>query len=330
MKKKASIAGILFSLIALSIVTSSSLADVSFEVDIYKPAEAYNGTTLLADNFNRQQPRIIEIDMNGEIVWEYDLPGNLKRYTNPGFDVELLPTNTVLFLLPGKGIYEINRDGQIIWSHLDPKVSHDADRLPGGNTIYVFGHNDQTNDAQVKEIDAKGNLVWSWHAKHEFKKEPYEDIFNQGWTHTNAVTRMNNGNTLISPRNFNCLLEVDPDGGVVDIIGEEYLEHAHDPEILPNGNILVANHQQPHSAIEIDKNTDTIIWSFDIPEKKVWPVRDANRLPNGNILITGTAVLLEVTPEGEIVWRLKVNNPGFRTPKDAPALGFYKAQRILK
>jgi hypothetical protein len=51
---------------------------------------------------------------------------------------------------------------------------------------------------------------------------------------------------------------------------------------------------------------------------------------DGNILITGTAVLLEVTPEGEIVWRLKVNNPGFRTPKDAPALGFYKAQRIRK
>lgn len=330
MKKKVSITSILCSLMALSIGTSSSFADVSFEVDIYKPAEAYNGTTVLADNFNPQQPRIIEIDMHGDIVWEYDLPGNLKRYTNPGFDVELLPTNTLLFLLPGKGIYEITRDGHIIWSHLDPNVSHDADRLPSGNTIYVFGHNDQPDDAQVKEVDANGNLVWSWHAKHEFKKAPYEDMFNQGWTHTNAVTRMDNGNTLISPRNFNCLLEVDPNGDVVDIIGEEYLEHAHDPEILPNGNILVANHQETHSAIEIDKQTDTIIWNFDIPEKKVWPVRDADRLPNGNILITGTAVLLEVTPEGDIVWRLKVNNPGFQTPKDAPALGFYKAQRILK
>ena len=148
--------------------------------------------------------------------------------------------------MPGHGIFEINRKGRLIWSHLDPKVSHDADRLPNGNTLYVYGNNDQKTDAQVKEVDPKGKLVWSWYAKGEFDRPPYQDVYDQGWMHTNAVTRMANGNTLISPRNFNCLVEVDPQGHVTRIIGEEYLRRQHDPEVLPNGNILVANHDTPH------------------------------------------------------------------------------------
>jgi len=266
--------------------------------------------------------------MKGEIVWEYALPSHLRRYTNPGFDVELLQNNTVLFVLPGKGIYEINRKGKIVWSHLDKKVSHDADRLPNGNTLYVFGNDDKKSDAQVKEVNPKGDIVWSWYAKDEFDKSPYSNAHRQGWTHTNAVTRMANGNTLISPRNFNCLVEVDPKGKVVRIIGKEYLERQHDPEILPSGNILVANHQKPHEALEIDAQTEAIVWRYPIRKRKAWPVRDADRLPNGNTLITGTTVLIEVTPDKEIVWRLKLKNVEFRSRKDAPALGFYKAQRV--
>ena len=73
-----------------------------------------------------------------------------------------------------------------------------------------------------------------------------------------------------------------------------------------------------------------IVWRFAIPKRRVWPVRDANRLPNGNTLITGTTVLLEITPDKEIVWRLKLKNVKFRSRKEAPALGFYKAQRVTR
>jgi hypothetical protein len=36
------------------------------------------------------------------------------------------------------------------------------------------------------------------------------------------------------------------------------------------------------------------------------PVRDANRLPNGNTLITGTTKIIEVTPKNEIIWQLSL------------------------
>jgi len=304
-------------------------ADPDITVARYVPSKACNGTTLLADNHRRNRPSIIEIDMQGRVIWEYVLPTSLQGYTNPGFDVELLPNNNVLFVLPGKGIYEINRKGKVVWSLLDPKVSHDADRLPNGNTLYVYGNDDKKTDAQVKEADPSGKLVWSWYAQAEFDKPPYQDIYDQGWTHTNAVTRMASGNTLISPRNFNCLVEVNPQGQVVRIIGEEYLHHPHDPEVLPNGDILVANHNKPHEILEIDPTSEKIVWRFAILQRGMWPVRDADRLPNGNILITGSTHLVEITPEKELVWLLELN-VSFRSPREAAALGFYKAERITR
>jgi uncharacterized protein (UPF0248 family) len=307
----------------------NGMADPDIVVDIYKPEKAFKGTTLLPDHHDPRRTRVIEVNMKGEIIWEYLLPRELRRYTNPGFDAELLPNNNILILLPFYGLYEINRKGDIVWSHLDTKISHDADRLPNGNTIYVFGGEDEIDDAQVKEVNPQGEIVWKWFAKDHFYTTPYKDIYHQGWTHTNAVTRLKNGNTLISLRNFNLIAEVDPKGKVVNIIGKGFLQHQHDPEVLPNGNILVANHDFPQEVLEIDPESDSILWRYVLRDRRrTWPVRDADRLPNGNTLITGSAVIIEVTPEGEVVWRLRLRNVTFRSPREAAGLGFYKAQRI--
>src|SRR4030042_810511 len=102
----------------------------------------------------------------------------------------------------------------------------------------------------------------------------------------------------------------------------------HDPVLLPNGNILVANHQKPHRAIEVDLNTGKIVWQSPEFERDAIPVRDANRLPNGNTLVTGTTKIIEFTTEGEIVWQLKLKGVYFANQRDRPRLGFYKAERI--
>ena len=74
------------------------LIDSDITVTKYVPDKACNGTTLLADNHRRERPTIIEIDMQGRVIWEYAIPPSLGEYTNPGFDVELLPNNNVLFV----------------------------------------------------------------------------------------------------------------------------------------------------------------------------------------------------------------------------------------
>lgn len=322
---------IAFSLVACAFLSYARIAysaDPAFYVDVYIPEKAYNGTTLLPDHHDPQNTRVIELNMKGEIVSEYVLPAHLRQYTNPGFDAERLPNNNILIVLPKKGVYEIDRNGSTVWSHWDSKISHDADRLPNGNTIYVFGDEDQIDDAQVKEVNPQGKIVWSWYAKNHFNTPEYRNIYGQGWTHINAVTRLENGNTLVSLRNFNSLVEVDPQGEVVKIIHQDFLEAQHDPEVLADGNILLANHGNPQEALEINRDTGEVIWRFPVLKRQAWPLRDADRLPNGNTLITGSTVILEVTPEQEVVWRVLMKDFIISSPREAPAKGFFKAQRL--
>ncbi|UCD27979.1 MAG: aryl-sulfate sulfotransferase [Planctomycetota bacterium] len=341
-KSRVWLLGSLAILIVCLVVDGCAITEVGpgeIYVDIYDSTKACNGTTIFADLSNQTRPRIIEVDMQGTIVWEYLVPQDLKQYTNPGFDVEVLANNNVLFVLPGKGIYQIDRAGKVVWSHMDTKVSHDADRLVNGNPIYVYGKNDTVNDAQVKEINAQGGLVWSWYAKDHYYVEPYIAIENQGWAHTNAVTRMSNGNTLISPRNFSLTVEVDTAGQVVWSIDWTTLYGGtfpvgydpHEPEIHSNDHLLVClQHDTPYQVVEIDRATNQPVWEYY--REGLRTSRDCDRLPNGNTLIVGVlepaqdSVIFEVTPEKEIVWQLKV--------KDVPATKrpgwFYKAQRICQ
>ena len=302
--------------------------DPDFIVDISVPDKIQPGTTILADNHNAEHPRIIEVNLLGGIVWEYPLASELKQFTNPGWDVEVLQNGNILTVLPRNGVYEINRDKQVVWKYLNSKVSHDADRLANGNTLIAFGGGDTAGDAQVKEIDPAGNRVWSWYAKDVFSGAEYTGISNEGWTHTNAVTRLESGNTLISLRNFNVIAEVDQEGKLVRTIGKGLLKEQHDPLILSNGNILMANHGEPESAIELDPSGN-IVWQYMIRNRGSWPVRDANRLPNGNTLITASDRIIEVTPDREVVWQFRLAAGPF-TDKTAPARGFYKAERISK
>jgi hypothetical protein len=305
------------------------VADPDFVVEVYDKDKAMDGTTLLADNHNTDKPRIIEVNMLGEIIWEYDIPEDLKKYTNPGLDIELLSNNNILFVLPGNGVYEVNRNKTIVWSYKTTKISHDADRLSNGNTLFVFGNNDLMSDAQVTEVNPQGQIVWSWYTKDYFNKEPYASAKDQGWTHTNAVSRLSNGDTLISTRNFNMVVEVNQTGEVVKTIGEGIMVEQHDPVLLANGNFLFANHGTPEKAVEID-SADNIVWEFAISDSKQWPVRDANRLANGNTLITTTTKIVEVSKDKEIVWALAIKDTSKFIGQASAGLGFYKAERIVK
>jgi len=300
--------------------------DPDLIVDVYQPDKVWAGTTLLPLNYGTQLSRIVEVNMLGEIVWQYIAP---KFGVNMGVEAELLPNNNILYTLGGSGVFEIDRSGKVVWQYLTSKADHDADRLPNGNTIFVFGCYDQKSDAQVTEVNSKGEVVWSWHAIDHFNRPPFNEIDFEGFVHTNAVSRLTSGNTLISLRNFNFVVEVDPKGEVVRTIGEGILDDQHDPEILPNGNLLAAqqnllpqDRQKPQAGIEIDPKTGKVVWSYPMPGQLV---RDANRLPNGNTLITGGTEIVEVTPQGEIVWRLilkgEIKDKYMRD-------GFYKADRI--
>lgn len=307
---------------------TAGTADPDFAAAMNDWTKTNWGTTLFSDNHITGKPRIVEMNMKGEIIWQYAIPKGLEGYTNPGFGIEILPNNNVLFVLPRSGVYEINRQGETVWSFKDAKVSHDADRLANGNTLVSFGNNDGITDSQVREIDTNGKVVWSWKAGDHFNTPEYNTISEEGWTHTNGAERLANGNTIISLRNFNFVAEVDKGGNVVRKIGEGLITAQHDPVLLENGNILLADHGKPQSVMELDSE-DNIVWQFILPLNSDYPVRDANKLANGNILVTTARRFLEVTPEKEIVWEMKLTSADF-TKQTSAALGFFKAERLVE
>ena len=58
--------------------------DSAFEVDVFNAAKACIGTTLLADNHDRERPRIVELNMKGDRLG-VSPTGKLKTLHQSGF-----------------------------------------------------------------------------------------------------------------------------------------------------------------------------------------------------------------------------------------------------
>lgn len=316
-----------------------------YALDYYDADKAYNGTTLFTDNHDTNAPRVVQVNMQGDVVWEYLLPTNLRYGIGPGFDAELLTNGHILVVVSRKGLFEIDRAGDCVWSNMDPKISHDADRLPNGDTLYGYGDADRTNEAVVKIVSSNGVPVWRWFATNEYMVYPFwpeSNVAREGWTHCNAATPMPNGDVLISLRNFNLTIQVDTNGHTVwsvdwtNVYPGASLPQSlgydpHEPEFLAASNHLLVCLQRssPVQLAEIDRVTTNVAWSYFRDGLRT--TRDGDRLPNGNTLVVGVltqaqehSVIFEVTPDSNIVWQLRLTNreaalqPGF----------FFKAQRV--
>jgi outer membrane protein assembly factor BamB len=132
------------------------------------------------------------------------------------------------------------------------------------------------------------------------------------------------GNLLTSFRLLNTVAIIDKRSGDFRWKwGRDELGHQHDPNPLPNGNLLIFDNGfhtvrpgpgTQSRIIEVDPNTNTIVWKYEA--RPGWEffsffISGAQRLPNGNTLVCEgmTGRLFEVTSEGEIVW--EYTNPFF-------------------
>ncbi len=142
---------------------------------------------------------------------------------------------------------------------------------------------------------------------------PY-DVF-----HTNTVEVLKRdipgvcerGDLLLSVRELDLVLIVDPRTREIRwSYGPGEISRQHHPSLLENGNVLIFDNGRRlkrSRVIEVDPKTSQIVWSYqgDPPEAFFSFFRGAaQRLPNGNTLITNSAKgrILEVTHDGEVVW----------------------------
>jgi hypothetical protein len=205
-------------------------------------------------------------------------------------------------------------DGRIFV--LDAKVS----RLPRVNA------SEDVIEDFVTVLDDRGRVVESFSLLEAFERSDYApllqdmpprgDIF-----HTNALKLLDGtfsdrlpalrkGNLLISLRERDTVAVVDPRAKRVEWALTGLWQAQHEPVLLPRGRLLVFDNLGrggESRVVEIDLLTQRVEWQYgggpDEPFAS-WKLGAAQRLPNGNTLITESTAgrAFEVTAEGRIVW----------------------------
>lgn len=326
---------------------SGSIFAKEFVVDIYNKINPIAGNTIFGYNQNPKKPKIVEVNSDGKIIWEYKIPKHLfKTKKRNVWDVKVLDNLNILFSLRNSGIYEINRQGEIIWQHLDKEASHDVDRLDNGNTIYARTWVEKGEDLVV-EVDQYGQKVWSYDGVSHFDQYPFSDIDLGGWVHANSVERLSNGNTLVSLRNFQMVVELDKQGKIVwkqlfdceraydkwdiDHSGSPAGCMPHGPEIDHEQNTLIIalrmgekRSDEPDNVYFIDRTTGQVVreWSGEKSRR----IRDIDLLSNGNLLIQDNNKLIELNSDNEIVWQLRASK--LKWDERSKSKSLYKANRI--
>jgi len=316
----------------------------------YDPARAFNGQTI----FNIWFSNTLQVsDMNGNILWkiiDYDI----------GLDFEVLDNGDMLIQMPAE-ICLFRPPDTTVWSIPAPKIHHCVIQMPNGHIMYIFGYYflvdgwDRYFQADgIREVDPlTEETIWEWRTGDHLSTDDYcpwhIDTFGYSdyydWTHSNTIVyREEESAVYLNIRNLDRLVKIDyPSGEVLwsmgrgGDFGEGLFQHSHDPQFIKNGNILIfdnGNHRWPieySQAVEIaydpEQGSAEVVWA--------WPTEpfffdsamgDANRLPNGNTLITSShhGCIFEVTKSGEIVWSFYLEPKPYSFQ---PML--YKAERIL-
>ena len=197
---------------------------------------------------------------------------------------------------------------------------HDADRLPNGETAII----DMGND-RAFVVNERKDVVWNWSAREHIG--PGSDFWEQyggperprpesDWTHMNDIDQLADGDFSLSIRNFDVVLEVNRSTKAIErVVGEvrggkdvegrePILDDQHNPMWVSEEHVLVAD-SEADRIVEVNASTQEVVWSYD--DGLLWP-RDADRLPNGNTLVTNSLryEVEELTPDGDVVWRYRV------------------------
>ncbi|MDC0254268.1 aryl-sulfate sulfotransferase [Bacteriovoracales bacterium] len=259
--------------------------------------------------------RIVEVNMSGEVVWEWKFPDKLiskrRRHICKGADIKYLhSSDEILFIIPRSGAYIVNRAGNYKTVIEDDKITHDIDLLPNGNFIYTRGFVNKGDD-EVREITPSGKVIWKWsHAKYFPNRKLFLKVLSNrrkrknlksdgiDWAHVNGVERYKNGNTLISLRNFNMFVLVGPDSNPIKTF--QNISFVHEPHKTTFGYIAADRFAKKghllHSIIKITnegKRTKLLKGQFKT-------VRGIESLPSGRFNITSVGNVFEINSEGKI------------------------------
>ena len=240
------------------------------------------------------------------------------------------------FLATGGETYLQDGDGKVLWSY--PKSTRDGWVLPNGNLLLAVS---KSNDGgSVVEVTREGKTVFEFKGTQsevntvqplangnillteagdkprllEVTREgkiavevPIQAQTKDHHLQSRMARKLANGNYLVPQLLDKVVREYQPDGKIVWEVATPNWPFT--AIRLENGNTLI-NCTIGHLTIEVDKAGKTVwqVSNEDLPTKPFDDACGAQRLPNGNTVITayhakpGQTKLFEMTPDKKIVW----------------------------
>ena len=330
-----------------------------FQTLVSHPARIQAGWTLLNLNnsFNNIPLYVAIIDQKARYRWYYK-----RNTTHPGDDTEVSIIPDGLLIGGNRHKYGpaiVSWEGEVLWE--DDFFSHHDIRLygPDDHIMYLASIYDCPGDAEP--YYANSIVEYDRFAEEQVWVFRYCDyyvppVYREDWSHLNAVVPFpDQENTyLLSSREQHHLYKVlrDPDGiawkmglnGDFGLDEQDRFMRQHAPEILSNGNILLFDNgdtREPNvrrwsRALEISYDEDSMtaeaVWSFrPDPDIYSWLWGDADRLPNGNTLVTfgmrsttNGSDLIEVDSNSDEVWHVKMDNKwgAYRSDRIEAQIGY--------
>lgn len=339
-------------------------ADVS--VSINKP-EAFDGVTLVVSGHGGEAELV---GMRGESLhrWQIDFvktfPERAKKAPKTGISmrkVELLPDGRLLAIWEGQALVLLSPDSEILWKS-SYRAHHDV-RFHDGD-VYVltreinrpalgFGPTPFLEDF-LSIVDLETGIERRRISiLKALRKSPFEYLYVPEQTvygdllHTNSIQVLSGNAAHIDPafRAGNVLLSIPLHDlvAVLDIETERMVwAHVagfvkqHDAQILYGKTLLMLDNRgvpERSRAIEYDLATRLPVWSYGGSEAEPLDTPccgAAQRLPNGNTLITETEFgrAVEVTRDGDIVW--EYINPNRAGPNGKYIAVLFEARRFAR
>jgi hypothetical protein len=254
----------------------------------------------------KPQEQSIFIVRGGKIVWQYTMPlKNVATGNNQEFDDATQLSNGNIIFSRMSGAAMVSPEKRILWHYDAPPGTevHSIESI-GKDRVLIMrnGHPAQamiinTATGQTEKVIPIPTTVNGTHGQ-------FRHI------------RMTKAGTLLVPHLVEGkVVEYDLDGKVLRTIPDKSPWQA---VPLESGNILISGDFSRYVR-EVNSKGETV-WQFtqaDAPEYKLGNFQTADRLANGNTVITcwvagdddtshwpGTVQVLEVTPDKKIVWAL--------------------------
>ena len=271
-----------------------------------------------------KSPRVIEIDAeNGNTLWSWDIPKdyikthNSKKPICQGASLELRQDGSFNVLIPSFGVVNVKRNKKHTVLVKDQHIDHAASVLEDGSILFARGFVDKSEPSFMIK-NPKNQVVWKWKPSDYFstknsfvhndqtcksaKRNASES--DRDWAHANYVSLLDNGNYLLSMRNFSLFLEVDPKGKIVH----------------ENNKVPGVHHPTPYSDgyVAADRNCGKeSIWimSADGSHNKIFTgafltVRGIERMAGDHFLITSATTISEISLDGKIHYKSHLKGVG--------------------